>query len=162
LALAAALWWIVLGGDAEERAERVLTEAPSQRRTAMALSAFFYGFIPLLLGLIAVAAGMGQAIADSAASAAPGASRLTPTAAVLATGAALFLAGDVMTRRQLGLGPVRLRAAVAVASLATIPAGALLGLDAQLALLTALLAVPPITDARDTSRARQALGTARE
>jgi low temperature requirement protein LtrA len=43
LALAAALWWIIFGGEDEERAQRVLAGATSERRTALALSALFYG-----------------------------------------------------------------------------------------------------------------------
>ena len=41
LALAATLWWIVFGAGDEEAAERVLTAATSERRTALALAAFF-------------------------------------------------------------------------------------------------------------------------
>ncbi len=66
LALAATLWWIVFGGGDDEAAERVLTAATSEQRTALALSAFFYGNIPLLLGLVAMAAGVGQAIGHAA------------------------------------------------------------------------------------------------
>jgi low temperature requirement protein LtrA len=65
LALAAALWWVLFGAGDEEAAERVLAAASSERRTALALSALFYGNIPLLLGLVAMAAGVGEAIARS-------------------------------------------------------------------------------------------------
>jgi low temperature requirement protein LtrA len=135
LALAATLWWIVFGGGDEEAAERVLTQATSERRTALALSAYFYGNVPLLLGLVAMAAGVGQAIGHAA--------RLVAgpvaAAAVLAAGAALFLAGDVAIRRLLETGPVRLRAAAAVLALATTAIGALIALEVQLAVITAVL-----------------------
>jgi low temperature requirement protein LtrA len=135
LALAATLWWIVFGGGDEEAAERVLTQATSERRTALALSAYFYGNVPLLLGLVAMAAGVGQAVGHAA--------RLVAgpvaAAAVLAAGAALFLAGDVAIRRLLQTGPVRLRAAAAVLALATTAIGALIALEVQLAVITAVL-----------------------
>jgi low temperature requirement protein LtrA len=135
LALAATLWWIVFGGGDEEAAERILTEATSERRTALALYAYFYGNIPLLLGLVAMAAGVGQAVGHAA--------RLVAgpvgAAVVLAAGAALFLAGDVAIRRLLQTGPVRLRAAAAVLALATTAIGALIALEAQVAVIAAVL-----------------------
>jgi low temperature requirement protein LtrA len=135
LALAAALWWVAFGAGDEEAAERVLAAATSDRRTALALSAFFYGNIPLLLGLVAMAAGVYEAIARS--------HRLTAgpagAAVALAVGAALFLAGEVIIRSLFGTGPVRLRAVTAVLALATVPVGAFVALEAQLILITALL-----------------------
>jgi low temperature requirement protein LtrA len=135
LALAATLWWIVFGGGDEETAERILTQATSERRTALALYAYFYGNIPLLLGLVAMAAGVGQAVGHAA--------RLVAgpvgAAVLLAAGAALFLAGDVAIRRLLQTGPVRLRAAAAVLALATTAIGALIALEVQLAVITAVL-----------------------
>ena len=67
-------------------------------------------------------------------------------AAVLAVGAALFLGGDVTIRRQLRLGPVRLRAAAAVVALATMAVGATVGLVAQLVLVAAVLVAPLIAE----------------
>jgi low temperature requirement protein LtrA len=135
LALAATLWWIVFGGGDEEAAERVLTLATSERRTVLALSAYFYGNIPLLLGLVAMAAGVGEAIGHAA--------RLQAgpvgAAVVLAAGAALFLAGNVAMRRLLQIGPVRLRAAAAVLALSTSAIGALAGLEVQLVVITITL-----------------------
>jgi low temperature requirement protein LtrA len=135
LALAATLWWIIFGAGDEEKAERVLTAASSERRTALALSAFFYGNIPLLLGLVAMAAGVGRAVERSDRLAA---GPLAP-AVVLAVGAALFLAGDVAIRRLLRIGPVRWRAGTAVAALATLAVGAFAALEVQLTVLTLLL-----------------------
>jgi low temperature requirement protein LtrA len=86
LALAATLWWIIFGAGDEEKAEQVLTAASSERRTGLALSAFFYGNIPLLLGLVAMASAVGEAIERSGRLAA---GPLGP-AVVLAVGAALF------------------------------------------------------------------------
>jgi low temperature requirement protein LtrA len=135
LALAATLWWIIFGAGDEEKAERVLTAASSERRTALALSAFFYGNIPLLLGLVAMAAAVGRAVERSDRLAA---GPLAP-AVVLAAGAALFLAGDVAIRRLLRIGPVRWRAGTAVAALATLAVGAFAALEVQLTVLTLIL-----------------------
>jgi low temperature requirement protein LtrA len=147
LAVAAALWWIVFGSGDEERAERVLTQASSQRRTALALSAFFYGNIPLLLGLVALASGILRAVVLAAGHSAPSSNAAAlGQAAVLASGAALFLFGDAIIRRQLGTGPYRLRAAAAIAALATTAVGATAGLDAQLALVAAVLMAPLILE----------------
>ncbi len=135
LALAAALWWIIFAGGDQERAEQVLTAATSERRTSLALSALFYANIPLLLGVIAISAGVRVAIGHAATFEA-GPAR---AAVILAAGAALFLAGDVMSRRLLGLGPVRLRAGTAVLALATAPIGATVSLEVQLGAVTLLL-----------------------
>jgi low temperature requirement protein LtrA len=154
LALAATLWWIVFGGGDEEAAERVLTLATSERRTALALSAFFYGNIPLLLGLVATAAGVGQAIAH------PGRLAAGPVGAAvaLAAGAALFLVGDVAMRRRLQIGPVRLRAVAAALALATTAIGALMALEVQLIVITVLLVVILILERRESPLRRSGPG----
>jgi low temperature requirement protein LtrA len=144
LVVAAALWWIAFGSGDDERAGQVLGAAASRRRTQLALSAFFYGNIPLLLGLVALAAGILRAVLEAAGHA--GAGPRTGQAAVLAAGAALFLAGDVVIRRVLRTGPTRLRIAAAVVALATIPAGTALGLEAQLVLVAAVLIAPLIAE----------------
>jgi low temperature requirement protein LtrA len=141
LALAAALWWIIFGGDDAERTEAVLTEASDERRTGLALQALFYGNVPVLLGLVAMAAGVQAAIEDR------GGGQLA-AAAVLAVGAALFLAGDAAVRRLLWRGGAAFRTAGAIAALATAAAGAAAGLEAQVALLTAVLVVMLLAERR--------------
>ena len=140
LALAAALWWVIFGGRDEERTEQVLTAATSERRTQLGLTALFYGNVPVLLGLVAMAAGVQEAIARAGG---PGGWDLghgeLADAVVLAVGAAAFLAGDVAIRRVLRIGPVGFRSAGAVLALATTGLGATAGLGAQLVLLTAVL-----------------------
>jgi low temperature requirement protein LtrA len=144
LALAAALWWSIFGGNEEEQFERVLTAATSERRTALALSALFYGNIPLLLGVVAMAAGVREAISHSAAlTAGP-----VGAAAALGAGGGLFLAGDVVIRHLLGLGRERLRAAAAGLALATTAIGALVAIEAQLAVITVVLVVLLVLERR--------------
>ena len=158
LAVAAALWWIVFGGGDEDRAERALATASGRHRTQLALSALFYGNIPLLLGLVATAAAIlmvvVQAAGHQAAAAVLGAgagagqdvAARTGQAAVLACGAALFLAGDAVIRRVLHTGPVRLRLAAAIAALATTIVGATAGPGIQLALVAGVLMAPLIAE----------------
>jgi low temperature requirement protein LtrA len=160
LAVAAVLWWIVFGGGDEERAERALAEASGRRRTELALSALFYGNIPLLLGLVATAAGILIAVVQAAghpaaaamlgagAGAGQGIEARAGQAAVLAGGAALFLAGDVVIRRVLRTGPVRLRIAAAIAALATTVVGIAAGLGVQLVLVAAVLIAPLVAEGR--------------
>ncbi len=164
LAVAAALWWIAFGAGDEERAVEVLTLATSERRSALALSAYFYGNIPLLLGLVALAAGVLKAVLSvGQAGTGPGPHASLGQAAMLAAGAALFLAGDVIIRRQLALGPVRLRAAAGVAALATTGIGVTVGLEAQLTGVAAVLIAPLLAEAHvrggpGRRQARQAQG----
>jgi len=158
LAVAAALWWIVFGAGDEERAEQALAEASSRRRTQLALGALFYGNIPLLLGLVAMAAAILMAVVQAAghpaatsvlgagAGAGQGVAARVGQAAVLAGGAALFLAGDVVIRRVLGTGPVRLRLTASIAALATTVIGVAAGLGLQLLLVAGVLIAPLVAE----------------
>jgi low temperature requirement protein LtrA len=96
------------------------------------------------IGLIAMAAGAAEAIADAGEST----GRRLAAAAVLGTGAALFLAGDAAVRRLLRIGSIRLRIAGAGAALATIAVGPFAGLEAQLGLVTVLLVVMLLAEQR--------------
>jgi len=136
LALCAALWWALFGGGEDERAERALAAADTTRRTGVVLNAYFYAYTPLLLGIVAVAAGLEQAITLPAG---PTAAEPAGAAVLLAVGTAGVLAGDIAFRRLLGLGFGLGRPAAVAAALATIPAGLYAGLPVQLALLAAVL-----------------------
>ena len=132
LLLSACLWWVYFGGD-DGRAEHALTAAARDRRPTLALRAFGYWHLLMLLGIIAVASALrqttGHAFADL-----NGARALA-----LAGGVALFLLGDVLFRHTLHIGPSRWRAAVAGLALATIPLGVAVAALAQLAALVGLL-----------------------
>jgi low temperature requirement protein LtrA len=158
LAVAAALWWIVFGTGDDDAAVRVLSEASGARRTSLALNAFFYGNIPLLLGLIAMAAGILRAVVQAvgpAGAAGRAIGSVGPTAGsaasagqalVLACGAAAFLAGDVISRWQLGTGPFRVRAAAAGVVVASAAVGTYAGLNAQLIVVAAVLVAPLLVE----------------
>jgi low temperature requirement A protein (LtrA) len=57
LALAGALWWAYFVGD-EDSASRAMASATSDRRFQLAIGAYFYAFIPMLLGIVIIAAGL--------------------------------------------------------------------------------------------------------
>jgi low temperature requirement protein LtrA len=132
LLLAACLWWAYFGGD-DGRAERALAAVPSERRAAVAVRAFGYWHLPLLLGIIVLAAGLKHAIGHAF-------EPLDPAHAwLLAGGVAVFLGGDVGFRRTLRIGPGRLRATAAVLALATVPLGLAASAVLQLAFLGIVL-----------------------
>ena len=141
LVVAAALWWIVFGSGDDERAEWALIRVGSTRRPAMALSAFFYGFIPLLLGLVGLAAGVLMAVMLAGATSSP-----AGQAAVLACGAALFLGGNAAIRRHIRIGLAWLRALAAALALATIPVGMVAGRDVQLVVVAVVLVAPLLAE----------------
>jgi low temperature requirement protein LtrA len=55
------MWWLYFSGD-NVRAEAALVSASTQQTIRIALAAFFYAAIPMLLGVVAVAAGVKTAI----------------------------------------------------------------------------------------------------
>jgi low temperature requirement protein LtrA len=133
LLLAACLWWAYFGGD-DTRAERALAAIPDDRRGWVAIQSFGYWHLLMLGGVITLAAGLKDAIGHAH----------DPLdlahALLLSGGVALFLAGDVLFRRTLAIGPAHLRATAAALALATIPLGLTLSALAQLVALLAVLA----------------------
>jgi low temperature requirement protein LtrA len=57
LCVAYYLWWFYFAGD-DARAEHVLAETDEQRRPRLALQAWGYAHIPILLGIVVTAAGI--------------------------------------------------------------------------------------------------------
>jgi low temperature requirement protein LtrA len=132
LVLASTLWWTYFGED-ERRAEEMLSSAPIARRLQMALGAYFYAYIVILLGVITVAAGIELAIGDVR-------SRLpVEPALLLGGGIALFLAGNVGFRAALGIQPLRYRIIAALVALATTAVGVAISGLAQLLALVATI-----------------------
>jgi low temperature requirement protein LtrA len=141
LLLAACLWWAYFGGD-DTRAERALAAVPDDRRGWVAIQAFGYWHLAMLLGVIVLAAGLKDAIGHA----------FDPLdlahALMLSGGVALFLAGDVLFRRTLQLGPGRLRGAAAALALATVPLGLAVSALGQLAAVVAVLAASLLAETR--------------
>jgi low temperature requirement protein LtrA len=133
LALAAAAWWAYFGGE-DERAERALTDARPDDRGWLTIAGYFYATIPMVLGVVLMAAGLKKGIAHAGQPLAVG------PALALAGGAALFLAGAALLRRALRIGAVRVRAGGAVLALAAIPLGTRLGAAPELVGLVAVFA----------------------
>ena len=127
LLLVSALWWTYFAGD-DERALEVLQAATPMEQLAMAISAFFYAFVVMLLGVVILAAGLTLTIA------AVDVRTSVEVAALLGGGAAVYVGGDVLFRRKLGIAPVRFRVAALPLLLATIPLGS--GVSGMAQLLT--------------------------
>jgi low temperature requirement protein LtrA len=134
LGLSACLWWLYFGGD-DVRAERALAEMPPVRRAQGALRGFGYWHLPMLLGIVMTAAGERVAIAH------PFAAPESALAVMLSSGVAVFLLGDVLFRRELGIGHGEVRAVAAALAAATIPLGTQLNAAAQIGALVCLLLV---------------------
>ena len=64
-ALCAALWWTYFGGD-DELGEKALTAAAPDRRVRLAILAYSYVHLGMLMGIVAIAAGLHDAIAKLA------------------------------------------------------------------------------------------------
>jgi low temperature requirement protein LtrA len=91
LALTAALWWLYFSGD-EDRAEAALDKAQGVRKFWLALNAFGYAFVPILGGIVLLAAGIKLAVVRFN-------EPPTVSAAVfLAAGVATYLAGLALFR----------------------------------------------------------------
>ena len=134
LAVVSCLWWLYFNED-DARAEEALSSAPIEGRMRIALNAFFYAQIPMLLGIVAFAAGVKSAIGHA----------FDPLAAYgalfLAAGVALYLVGDALFRLGIGFRHASERLVGALAALATFPIGVATSASLQLAALLAVLLV---------------------
>ena len=147
LALSASLWWTYFSD--EERVEPAMLAASPERRAQLALWGFGYWHYGLILGVVAVAAGLKKAIGD------PYDPLDAWIALELAAGAALFAACDVGFRRTLGVARNAIRLVAAGAALLTIPVGSELSAAAQIGALAAISAGALVVEAsrRAASRA---------
>jgi low temperature requirement protein LtrA len=144
LALAAALWWTYFGVGDDERAEQALTQADPAARPGLALAAYFYAYIALLLGIVVVAAGLRQAIGHA------GSTLPYSACLALAGGVALYLAGDVAFRHALRIGPLRYRAAAAAVSMAASAVGVTVSVAVEIALLALIVATALVVEPKPT------------
>jgi low temperature requirement protein LtrA len=143
LALAAALWWAYFGVGDDERAEDAMTRADPAARPALALNAYFYAYIPMLLGIVTLAAGVKEVIGQVDGS---GSTVRYPVALALGGGVALYLAGDAAFRHALRIGTQRTRVMAAAVALAVTAVGVLLSAVGEIALLTVIVAAALATD----------------
>jgi low temperature requirement protein LtrA len=135
LILSAELWWTYFGGD-EEEAERALGATQPTRKKFLAMNAAYYwAHLLILLGIVCLAAALERAIGHA----------FDPLdfarALALGGGTALFLLGDVLFRRLLGLAFRPWRAVGIALALATIPLGTEASALVQLGILVAALGI---------------------
>jgi low temperature requirement protein LtrA len=145
LAVSAALWWTYFGDGDDERAEQAMSATAPARRAGLALAAY-YAHIPILLGVVTLAAGTALTIGN------PARPHPVGQAVAVAGGTALFLAGSAWFRRALRIGPVALRLAAAIFALATAALGAAVSVEAQFAMLLAGLVAMLIAERRAARR----------
>jgi low temperature requirement protein LtrA len=147
LALTAALWWTHFGDD-DDRAEHTLRSAAVAERAQMAINAYFYAYIVMLFGIIAIAAGVRlslEHVTDALA---------TGPALLLGGGVALYLAGDAIFRRVMRLGPATYRAVAAVLSLGTVALAVTASAAAALASLVAVVVATLLIEGAQAKGAR--------
>jgi low temperature requirement protein LtrA len=144
LALTAALWWAYFGAEDDERAERAMVAADPAARPALALAAYFYAYIPMLLGIVALASGVKQAIVNT------GSTLPAGPCVAMGCGVALFLAGSAAFRHALRIGPGRYRLTAAALALAASWVGVSLSVAAEMAVLTVIVAAALAVESRAT------------
>jgi low temperature requirement protein LtrA len=132
LGLSACLWWLYFVGD-PGLAERAMIAMGPIRRARAALNAYGYAHLPILLGIVSMAA------AERAAFERPFHELSWAYAAMLAAGVASFLIGDVFLRYELGIGRGEARLTAAALAIATTALGALACPAAQIGFLVATL-----------------------
>jgi len=143
LALTAALWWAYFGTEDDERAERAMVAADPAVRPPLALAAYFYAYIPMLLGIVALASGVKEAIVRT------GSTLPAGPCVAMGCGVALFLAGSAAFRHALRIGPERYRLGAAALALAASAVGVALSVAAEMALLTLIVAAALAIEQRE-------------
>jgi len=132
LALSACLWWSYFGSD-EGLAEDRMAQAPMSDRPRLAINAFGYWHLPILLGIIAIATALKETTAH------PFDELETAKALALGGGVSIFLVGEGLFRWTLSMGAEWGRGLTGVIALATIPIGTAVSAAAQLLVLLVLL-----------------------
>jgi low temperature requirement protein LtrA len=145
LALGYLLWWVYFSGDDTEAEHALTTTIDPARRALVAIHAYGWAHLGLLLGIVALAAGVKKTIAH------PEASLPLPVAVLLAAGVALYLGSDAVFRRILHISRIRYRAGAAIVAFATVPLGLWLG-AAQLAGLFLVIGAMLSIEVRGTGR----------
>jgi low temperature requirement protein LtrA len=139
LALAAALWWLYFDRDDEEGAQ-ALAGLTTEGRARQALFAYSLGVLVLVAGIVLAAAGLETAVAH------PHGHLETWAAWTLVSGVAAYLLGLGLFRRLLHLPGSWIRPAAAVPVLACAALGVWVSDAAEIAALTAVLALAIAAD----------------
>lgn len=126
------MWWSFFGND-NEHGEAALDDLPMTDRTRIALIAYGYCFVPMLLGIVFAAAGLGMAIGQGERQASWAA------AAALSGGVALYLAGQASFRAALGLPRPWMRLLAAILAVLTTALGVYVAEWVQLAAIAVVV-----------------------
>ncbi|UQN06170.1 low temperature requirement protein A [Deinococcus sp. QL22] len=132
LMLSALLWWTYFHRD-DARAEHIFLHAHPKERSRMAILGYGYGHFAMVCGIILIAAGLKVGVVHPTGH--PDAVGIWN----LTFGITLYLLGDVIYRRALGIGPGWVRLLLAAALLLTIPVGLIYGALPHLVLCVLLL-----------------------
>jgi low temperature requirement protein LtrA len=132
LGLTACLWWSYFGGR-ENSAVQALEATPMRERPALGVRAYGHWHVLILLGVVSAAAALKHGTGH------PFDTVDGAFALALAGGTALFLTGEALYRRTLGLTGVAPRALAAAAAFVTIPLGSQVAASAQIGALVVLL-----------------------
>jgi low temperature requirement protein LtrA len=149
LALTAALWWLYFSGD-EERAEVALESAQIKHKPWLALNAFGYAFVPILGGIVLVAAGLKLAVVryDEPS---------TVSAAVfLGAGVATYLAGLALFRWLIHARSVTVTLLMGFLAIITTFIGLVTTPVAQLVALVVIVIAGNVVETRLVSRRKSA------
>ncbi|TMB60560.1 MAG: low temperature requirement protein A [Chloroflexi bacterium] len=141
LALTAALWWLYFSGD-DDRAEAALDAAQGEHKPWLALNAFGYAFVPILGGVVLIAAGLKLAVVRY------NEPSTVAAAVVLAAGVAIYLAGLATFRWLIHVRSIAIRLVMAGLALLTAFIGLRITPVAQLAVLVVVLIAGNIAEAR--------------
>ena len=141
LALTAALWWLYFSGD-DDRAEAALDAAQGEHKPWLALNAFGYAFVPILGGVVLIAAGLKLAVVRY------NEPSTVAAAVVLAAGVAIYLAGLAIFRWLIHVRSIAIRLVMAGLALLTAFIGLHITPVAQLAALVVVLIAGNIAEAR--------------
>jgi len=138
LCIAYYLWWFYFAGD-DERAEHVLARTPAGQQSRLALHAYGFAHLPMLLGIVVLAVGIHRVVGHAFESLS------WADASALAGGVALYLVGHAVFLRLFGLRGVPYRLAAAAVVLATIPLGHVTAI-AQLAAIPIIMVAAAIAE----------------
>ncbi|MFJ5261685.1 low temperature requirement protein A [Streptomyces sp. NPDC088387] len=139
----ACLWWVYFDeSEKARRAELALEKQAPHQRSRLALSAFFYAHVPMLLGLILIAAAVKKTIAH------PYAPLDAAPAVALAGGVALYLAGIAWFHGLLGIGPQRFHLAASVLAMGAVAVGQYVSAVAEVVTLGLLIVAALVSEHR--------------
>ncbi|MEW1749609.1 low temperature requirement protein A [Streptomyces angustmyceticus] len=143
----ACLWWVYFDeSEKARRAELALERQDTVQRSRLALAAFFYAHVPMLLGLILIAAAVKKTIVHPYEPLA-----MAPSIA-LASGVTLYLAGIAWFHGILKIGPQRFHFTAALLAVMAIPVGHSGTAVAEVVLLGALIGAALLSDHRWTKK----------